>query len=155
MKQIIAEISSNKEITEVPIFLKAKHLAKYVEKPDTAEYMSESFDFSKYAEVIAKAFLDSNPLAKNLHTELIKDDLIKIKSNTDEDDDCGMVLFVDAIDEIVDLENIRLVLRWLDDFSDRFGAGHSRCVISTRPSHKEFVDEIFLQLTDLICFLKI
>ena len=143
MKQIVAEISSNDEIIEVPIFLKAKHLAKYVEKQETADYMSESSDFRTYAEIIAKSFLDSNPLAGKLDEKLVLENLLEINSNISDDDDCGLVLVVDAIDEIVELESIRLLLQWLDDFSDRYGAGHSRCVISTRPSHEEYVAEIF------------
>ena len=143
MKQIVAEISSRDEIIEIPIFLKAKHLAKYVEKQETADYMNESSDFRMYAEIIAKSFLDSNPLAIKLDEKLVLEDLLKINSNISDEDDCGLVLVVDAIDEIVELESIRLVLSWLDDFSDRFGGGHSRCVISTRPSHEEFVSEIF------------
>ena len=74
---------------------------------------------------------------------MVLENLLEINSNIPDDDDCGLVLVVDAIDEIVELESIRLLLQWLDDFSDRYGAGHSRCVISTRPSHEEYVGEIF------------
>ena len=155
MKQISAKISSIDEITEVPIFIKAKHLAKYVEKQETAEYMSESPDFRKYAEVIAKAFLDSNPLGKRLDEETVVRDLIEINSNVEDDDDCGLVLIVDAIDEIVEMESIQTLLHWLDDFSVRYGAGHSRCVISTRPSHEEFILDVFTSVNRFnMCFKK-
>ena len=110
MKQIVAEISSNDEIIEVPIFLKAKHLANYVEKQETADYMSESSDFREYADIIAKAFIDSNPLARKLDEKLVLEDLLEINSNISDDDDCGLVLVVDAIDEIVELESIEILL---------------------------------------------
>ena len=75
--------------------------------------------------------------------EKTSENLIEICHKSEVDSDAGIVLIVDAIDEIVDENKVDSVLQWLDWFGRNFGAGNSRCVISTRPSHQDFLDQVF------------
>ena len=43
MKQIAAEISANQSISQFPIFVKAKHLADYVDDLGVEDFIADSF----------------------------------------------------------------------------------------------------------------
>ena len=145
MKQIAAEISANQSISQFPIFVKAKHLADYVDDLGVEDFIADSPSYEACADIISKAFIDSSPLSIkfDLSVEKTSENLIEICHKSEVDSDAGIVLIVDAIDEIVDENKVDSVLQWLDWFGRNFGAGNSRCVISTRPSHQDFLDQVF------------
>ena len=141
MRQICAEISRNQEISVVPVFLKAKHLAEYVN-----DYLVNDNSYEETVEPLSISYIQSNPNAKNfgLNAENVLQFLTEIKSQSDSGDNAsGIVLIVDAIDEIENEYTVESLLEWLDHFVQVFGGGYSRFVISTRPSHLHHISEYF------------
>ena len=149
MKQICSEIASNEDISETPIFLKAKHLAEKIYRYQNVIYVSDE-DYDSFARPISSAFIQSNPDTEKfgLHEKSVLNHLIEIKSKF-ETGDGGIVLIVDAIDEIDDEHKIEDLLEWLEHYAQSFGGGYCRFVISTRPSHLHHVSEYFSEFSRL------
>ena len=97
-------------------------------------------------EPLSFSFIESNPNAKNfgLNAENVLQFLAESKSQADSGDSIsGIVLIVDAIDEIENEYAVESLLEWLEHFAQVFGGGYSRFVISTRPSHIHHISECF------------
>ena len=163
MKQICSEITVNRNIRQVPVFLKAKHLADLIYRhcntydsfaeeispellPDD-EFMLffDGTDYKDSATLISMAFLESNPDAGKfgLDQDAVFKDLLEIQSNSDRNHDSGIVLIIDAIDEIEEKRKADVLIEWVHLFSESFGGGNCRFVLSTRPSHLHHVSEYF------------
>ena len=69
--------------------------------------------------------------------------ILDIHRNSPDDADAGLVLLIDAIDEIDDKRKIDYLLDWLIDFKDWFGGGFARTVLSTRPSEQARIETKF------------
>ena len=137
LTQIAAFITQHESINSLPLYVKAKHLAAMVT-------FDADFIPSDIAEELASAFLASHPNAKNYNLNLndVSEHLLELLNNAkDSDENCKLVLIVDAFDEINQRASAGFLLDWLEQFSDTYCNGYSNVLISTRPSHLEMISE--------------
>ncbi|MDA8832963.1 hypothetical protein N9N12_01975, partial [Candidatus Poseidoniales archaeon] len=152
LKQIVGEIINNRDIKHVPLYIKAKQLAKTI--GEISEHKVNTSDFNDAAEILAKAYHASNPIFSrhDFTVESLIEEFKHINGSNQKINDSNLILLIDAIDEIQDQDIVEKVLRWIKRFGQNFGLGYSRSIISSRPTHMTQIRNVFASLNQFSMF---
>ncbi|HCV85617.1 MAG TPA: hypothetical protein DGB85_03375, partial [Deltaproteobacteria bacterium] len=145
MKQIASAMSTDPTITQVPLFIKAKDLVRHLGEWANPTRWNE-LNFDEQAVILGKSFCNSNQDTlemAGISEKEVTQSILDIYKNSPDSADAGLVLLIDAIDEIDDKRKIDYLLDWVIDFKDWFGGGFARTILSTRPSEQARIETKF------------